>query len=58
MILGELDTLVPESVGRQCQLLSPQIDLKIIPGAGHMPFITDQKQLLTLMQEFMLWNNS
>ncbi len=58
MILGELDTLVPESVGRQCQLLSPQIDLKIIPGAGHIPFITDQKRLLTLMQEFMLRNSS
>lgn len=58
MILGELDTLVPVSVGKQCQLLSAQIDLKIIPGAGHIPFITDQKLLLAFMPEFMLRSNS
>ncbi|OQK16982.1 hypothetical protein AU255_03525 [Methyloprofundus sedimenti] len=57
MILGELDTLVPVSVGKQCQLLSAQIDIKVIPGAGHIPFISDQKLLLTLIQEFMLRSN-
>ena len=54
MILGEQDTLVPVSVGGHCQLLPAQIDLKIIAGAGHIPFITDQKQVLSFMQDFML----
>lgn len=54
MILGEQDTLVPVLVGEQCQLLQTQIDIKIIAGAGHVPFITDQDRVLALMRSFML----
>ena len=57
MILGEQDTLVPVSVGKFCQSLNAQIDVKIIAGAGHVPFITDQEQLLMLMQDFMCRSN-
>ncbi|NOQ13477.1 MAG: pimeloyl-ACP methyl ester esterase BioH [Methyloprofundus sp.] len=53
MVLGEQDTLVPVSVGKCCQSLNAQIEVKIIAGAGHVPFITDQEQLLMLMQDFM-----
>ncbi len=53
MILGEQDTLVPVLVGEQCQAQQPRIDLKIIAGAGHIPFITDHNQMLTLIQDFL-----
>ncbi len=53
MVLGEQDTLVPVSVGEQCLLLQALLDVKIISGAGHIPFITDLKQVLTIMQDFM-----
>lgn len=53
MILGGQDSLVPESVGEACQLLQAQADVQIIPGAGHIPFITEQKQVLALLQDFM-----
>ena len=54
MILGEQDTLVPMAVGEYCQALQSQIIIKIITGAGHIPFITDQQQVLALMQDFLL----
>ena len=53
MILGELDTLVPVLLGKQCQILQAQLRLEVIAGAGHIPFITHQQQVLTLMHEFM-----
>lgn len=53
MILGELDTLVPVVVGEQCRSLQAQLKLEVIAGAGHIPFITHQQQVLTLMQAFM-----
>ncbi|MEO1886516.1 MAG: pimeloyl-ACP methyl ester esterase BioH [Methyloprofundus sp.] len=53
MIFAEQDTLVPATVAEQCRLLSKQIDLKIIPGAGHIPFITHRQQMLSLMQDFI-----
>lgn len=34
MIFAERDTLVPAAVAEQCQLLSKQIDLEIIPEQG------------------------
>jgi len=58
MILGEQDSMVPVSVGEHCQAIQPQIDLKIIAGAGHAPFLTDQKQLLTVMRDFMQRRNA
>ena len=57
MILGEQDALVPVLVGERCQSLQTLIDLKVIAEAGHIPFITDQKQVLTLIQDFMLRND-
>ena len=54
MIFAERDTLVPVSVAKQCQLLSSCIDVKMISGARHIPFITDPQQLLMLIQDFIL----
>lgn len=54
MIFGELDTLVPVSVAKQCQLLSTRIESRVIDAAGHIPFISEQQQLLALLQDFIL----
>lgn len=53
MIFAERDTLVPAAVAEQCRLLSKQIDLEIIPGAGHIPFITHRQQMLNILQGFI-----
>lgn len=54
LILGEQDTLVPVEVGEQFRLLLPAIELHIIAGAGHIPFVTEQAQVLGRVREFML----
>lgn len=57
MILGECDTLVPVLVGKQCKALQAQIELHVIVGAGHIPFVTDRTQLCALVLGFMRQSN-
>lgn len=52
-ILGGLDTLVPVAVGAQMQALQPKLQLKIIERAGHLPFLSHQTELLSLLTAFM-----
>jgi len=54
MIFAGQDSLVPVSTGEKCRLLSAKIELHIISDAGHLPFISDQKQLLDLLEDFIL----
>ncbi len=54
MILGEQDSLVPAEVGGQCASLAPQIEMHIIEGAGHAPFISHKQHVLALVQDFLL----
>ncbi|GFO72005.1 pimeloyl-[acyl-carrier protein] methyl ester esterase [Bathymodiolus japonicus methanotrophic gill symbiont] len=54
MVFAGQDSLVPVSAVEACRLLSEKVELKIIPGAGHLPFISDQKQLLFLLEGFIL----
>ena len=54
MIFGEYDSLVPAQVGGQCESLAPQIEMHVIEGAGHVPFISHEQQVLTLVQGFLL----
>ncbi|WP_428354975.1 pimeloyl-ACP methyl ester esterase BioH [Methyloprofundus sp.] len=56
MVFGGLDTLVPVSVAKECQLLSERIETRTIDGAGHIPFFSEQQQLLALLQDFILRN--
>ncbi|MCK5356319.1 MAG: pimeloyl-ACP methyl ester esterase BioH [Methyloprofundus sp.] len=53
MILGELDSLVPVLLGKQCRALQAQLQVEVIAGAGHIPFITHPQQVLILIHEFM-----
>lgn len=54
LIFGEQDSLVPVAVAESCRLLKPDLDVQQIAGTGHAPFITDQRQVLERMQEFIL----
>ncbi len=53
VILGDKDTLVPVVVGQQMQQLLAQLELTILNGAGHVPFLSHTQQLLTLICRFM-----
>jgi pimeloyl-[acyl-carrier protein] methyl ester esterase len=53
VILGDKDTLVPVSVAQQLQHLQPRLDVTILKGAGHVPFLSHPQQLHTLICQFM-----
>ncbi|MSP28144.1 MAG: pimeloyl-[acyl-carrier protein] methyl ester esterase [Methylococcales bacterium] len=53
VILGDKDTLVPVAVGQQIQQFLAQLELTILEGAGHVPFLSHAQQLLTLICHFM-----
>lgn len=52
-ILGELDTLVPVAVGGNMASLLPQIDIRVIPRVGHVPFLSHQKAVVDAVRTFM-----
>ena len=47
LILGDKDTLIPLASGQAMQQLNPNIDLRVLQGAGHAPFLSHQSQLIT-----------
>jgi pimeloyl-[acyl-carrier protein] methyl ester esterase len=53
VILGDKDTLVPVAVGQQLQHIQPKLELSILNGAGHVPFLSHPQQLQTLICRFM-----
>lgn len=53
LILGNRDTLVPVSAGRQMQALCPNMELNIIDKAGHVPFLSHQADTLAIISRFM-----
>jgi pimeloyl-[acyl-carrier protein] methyl ester esterase len=53
VILGELDALIPVSVGAKMLDLLPEIDLTIIDRAGHVPFLSRQGVVVGAIRHFM-----
>ncbi len=51
IILGEKDTLIPVSVGPQIQALNSAIKLDIIKRAGHVPFLSHQSELISIIKK-------
>lgn len=47
LILGDKDTLIPLACGQALQRLNPSIDLHVLEGAGHAPFLSHSQQLIT-----------
>ena len=47
LILSDKDTLIPLTSGQACQQLNPSIDLHVLEGAGHAPFLSHSQPLIT-----------
>jgi pimeloyl-[acyl-carrier protein] methyl ester esterase len=53
MILGERDKLVPAAVGPAVKALLPQARIDVIKEAGHVPFLSHQREFLTTFNDFL-----
>ncbi len=53
IILGDQDSLVPEVVAEQCVPLQSSVEIKIIKGAGHVPFMSHEQLVVALVQDFV-----
>lgn len=53
VILGSHDTLVPAAVGEQMQSINSGLRVNIINKAAHVPFLSHQAELITVLKEFM-----
>jgi pimeloyl-[acyl-carrier protein] methyl ester esterase len=57
-IYGEHDALVPASVARQMQHDQPMAQVVVIPGAAHLPFVTEPEVFLTHVRGFLGLNTA
>lgn len=53
IVLGEKDTMAPASSGEHTQQLIAGSNVKIIPGAGHAPFISHSEEFIKSVMEFL-----
>jgi len=53
VILGQLDTLIPVSVGAKMQNLMPELELTVIDRAGHVPFLSQKGAAANAVCRFM-----
>jgi pimeloyl-[acyl-carrier protein] methyl ester esterase len=53
IIQGDKDTLIPVQVGSDMQKLRLNSQLNIIPGAGHVPFLSHPLTLINTMSNFV-----
>lgn len=53
VILGGLDTLVPQAVGQKMQQLLPNLELNVIDRAGHVPFLSHGHETSAIISPFM-----
>lgn len=51
-ILGGQDTLVPAAAGNAMRQLQPELVLKIIDDAGHVPFLSHEREVLQQIRQF------
>ena len=53
VVLGENDPLVPSQVGVQLKSLNPNADVHVVKNAGHLPFLSQQQTMISLVTTFM-----
>ena len=53
LLLGERDRLVPAAVGPAVHKLLTTARIEVIRGAGHVPFLSHQRQFLTAVSAFL-----
>lgn len=51
IIQGDEDTLVPVQTGRDIKRIKPDCKLNIIKGAGHVPFLSHQSQVIEIITQ-------
>lgn len=52
VILGEKDTLIPAAMGPVLKALNPGMNVSVIPGSGHAPFLSHQQSVIKKIMEF------
>ncbi|MCK4842014.1 MAG: pimeloyl-ACP methyl ester esterase BioH [Methylococcales bacterium] len=53
IIQGDNDSLVPVQASLDMQKIKPACQLNIIEGAGHVPFLSHQSQLIKIINHFL-----
>lgn len=53
LLLGERDRLVPPTVGHELQRLQPQLESRVIAGAGHAPFLSHPEVCAQHITDFL-----
>jgi len=53
IILGDKDALVPKQAGDDIQGIKPACELNIILGAGHVPFLSHQSEVIDTINRFL-----
>lgn len=51
LILGDKDTLVPVKVSQNMKQIKADLQVNIIEGAGHVPFLSHQSQLIEIIKQ-------
>lgn len=53
VMVGEVDKMTPPALGQKLAEAIPGAELKIIPGAGHMPYLEKHREVNAALSEFM-----
>ena len=53
VILGDKDRLVPVQVGQNIKKIQPNCEINIVTGAGHVPFLSHQSEVIDLINRFI-----
>jgi len=53
VILGERDTLIPNTLSQQLATLRPNIEIVMIASAGHAPFISHSQECQAAIEQFL-----
>jgi pimeloyl-[acyl-carrier protein] methyl ester esterase len=53
LIVGDADPLVPIAAARAMQSLNAAIELKVIAGAGHAPFLSHPNEVIQAIEPFL-----
>ena len=53
ILVGEQDKMTPPNLSQAMAETIPGAELKLIPGAGHMPFLERHQEVNALLSEFM-----
>ncbi len=51
IIQGDKDTLVPVQASQDMKRIKPEINVNIVKGAGHVPFLSHQSQVIKIINQ-------